>query len=77
MFVDNEPYGYEAKCDYCGILMNDDEFDFRQKWVHHIHADCFYDIIDEDGRLPNNIPVYFNHEYKENWKELMDKIRNE
>ena len=70
MFVDKESCGIVAVCEYCGKQMEDNEFDFRQKWVNHIHADCFYDIIDEDGRLPNNLPIYFNHLYKESSQNL-------
>lgn len=77
MFVDNEPYGIEAVCDCCKVPMEDNEFDFRQKWVNHIHANCFYSMLDEDGRLPGNLPIYFNHEYKGNWEELMEKEVNE
>ena len=73
MFVDNEPYEYEAVCDCCGKIMDDADFDFRHKWVSHIHPKCYYDMLDEDGLLPDNIPIYFNHLYKENWEEIMDK----
>ena len=71
MFVDNAPYGYEAVCDCCKIPIDDDVFDFRHKWVNHLHPECIYGMIDKDGNSPE-YPIYFNHEYKDNWEELYD-----